>query len=202
MARPAEFDREQALQQAQILFERQGYRATTINDLVQVTDMQPGSIYAAFKNKENIFLLVLNRYVQDLVEYLNTLFSQSESPIEAIERYLNQMADKVDDKSWDGCLLVNSMVEFRHIDGEISNRVRRFYLDLEQLFAKHLRLAQRRGLLAAEHDADQIAAFLLTCWSGINATRGARLGTEKLQAIVRLLRATLFNSALEEATLA
>lgn len=62
MPRTAPYNRDHALDAAMTLFWRQGYHATSLKDLEQALAMKPGSIYAAFKSKENLFRLSLQRY--------------------------------------------------------------------------------------------------------------------------------------------
>ena len=189
MARPAEFDRDLVLDQAKELFWRQGYRTTTINDLVQATGMQPGSLYAAFKNKENLFLLVIERYMDDMRAVLRKTFGEHASALEGvlgfIELVRRQAADSDD---WKGCLLVNSMVEFSHEDeGVIQMRLRKAFRELEQIFARQLNQARADGDLDPESDPHHLASYLLTCLWGLNAIRGAQPDHARVSAIVELM---------------
>jgi TetR/AcrR family transcriptional repressor of nem operon len=65
MGRPREFDEDQVLAQAHLLFAEQGYLGTSIDDLVNYTGLRRGSLYKAFGSKRNIFALVLERVIRD-----------------------------------------------------------------------------------------------------------------------------------------
>src|SRR5438552_101336 len=54
--RPREFDREAALEQAIDVFWRHGYEATSVSDLTAAMNINPPSLYAAFGDKEKLFL--------------------------------------------------------------------------------------------------------------------------------------------------
>lgn len=63
MPRPREFEPDAVLDQAMLRFWWQGYRATSIEDLVKATGVKPGSLYSAFPGgKRTLFLRSLERY--------------------------------------------------------------------------------------------------------------------------------------------
>ncbi|MGV8985829.1 MAG: TetR/AcrR family transcriptional regulator [Cypionkella sp.] len=61
MTRAAPYDRDTALNAAVSLFWNKGFHATSLKDLETTLHMNPGSIYAAFSSKENLYLLALER---------------------------------------------------------------------------------------------------------------------------------------------
>ena len=56
MARPIEFDREQALEAALKLLWSQGYVATSLNQLLETMGIGRSSFYAAFTDKRSLFI--------------------------------------------------------------------------------------------------------------------------------------------------
>lgn len=189
MARPAEFDRNLVLDQAKELFWRQGYRMTTINDLVQVTGMQPGSLYGAFKNKENLFLLVLDRYWYELLSHIQELFQQSTSVFTAIRAFVDLVLKQFDGNGTSkGCLLVNSMVELgRNGEGDIQRRLRDIYAELEELIECRLNRARLEGELDVSVNSGLLSVYLITCLWGINAISGTRPDYGKLVEIADVI---------------
>lgn len=61
MARLREFDESLAIDAAAAVFRRNGYAATSIEQIVQATGVHRGSLYAAFDSKRGLFLRVLER---------------------------------------------------------------------------------------------------------------------------------------------
>src|SRR5580704_2578636 len=62
--RPRQYDPEQALAKAAEAFWKQGYAATSLDDLVAATGMNRPSLYAAFGDKRDLYLKTLDRYQQ------------------------------------------------------------------------------------------------------------------------------------------
>ena len=61
--RPREFDEKEALQKAMLIFWRNGYRGTSLDDLTQALGISRPSLYAAFKDKETMFLRVVDHMI-------------------------------------------------------------------------------------------------------------------------------------------
>lgn len=59
MARPRNFAEDAVLAQAAQRFARMGYNGTSIDDLLNATGLQRGSLYKAFGSKRNLFEKVL-----------------------------------------------------------------------------------------------------------------------------------------------
>jgi TetR/AcrR family transcriptional regulator, copper-responsive repressor len=62
--RPRQYDPERALAKAAEAFWKQGYAATSLDDLVAATGMNRPSLYAAFGDKRDLYLSTLKRYQQ------------------------------------------------------------------------------------------------------------------------------------------
>jgi AcrR family transcriptional regulator len=61
MGRPRNFDEEDVIVRAAAVFSRRGYTACSIEDLVEATCVQRGSLYKAFDSKRGLFEKVLQR---------------------------------------------------------------------------------------------------------------------------------------------
>lgn len=60
--RPRSFDREAALERAMEVFWRQGFEGSSLHDLTEAMGINPPSLYAAFGDKERLFLECVERY--------------------------------------------------------------------------------------------------------------------------------------------
>jgi AcrR family transcriptional regulator len=63
--RPRSFDREAALEAAMAVFWEKGYEAASISDLTEAMGVNPPSLYAAFGDKEKLFLAAVDRYLEE-----------------------------------------------------------------------------------------------------------------------------------------
>src|SRR5205814_5418 len=75
--RPREFDREAALERAIDVFWRHGYEATSMSDLTAAMGINPPSLYAAFGDKEKLFLEAVERYQQQRRRSVTKVFDEA-----------------------------------------------------------------------------------------------------------------------------
>ncbi|WP_377891146.1 TetR/AcrR family transcriptional regulator [Alkalihalobacillus sp. R86527] len=68
-------------EKALILFAQKGFEGTSLNDIADEVGIKKPSLYAHFKNKEDLFLGVINKVTIDY----NTFFEQTAKDIETVQ---------------------------------------------------------------------------------------------------------------------
>jgi TetR/AcrR family transcriptional repressor of nem operon len=91
LARPREFDRDVVLETAMDVFWCKGFEGTSIQDLVEATGVNRGSLYGAFGDKETLFAEALDYYLATrMVEFFRGVESGPVRP--ALRRLLESVA--------------------------------------------------------------------------------------------------------------
>lgn len=119
MTRPKEFDRSAALDAAKNVFWKQGYAATTTEDLRRAMNVGRQSFYDTFVGKREAFLEVLQRYYDEIAAEQYALVDPNRSPLAGLERVLLAIADDGPQKRALGCLGVATVCELGTSDEEI-----------------------------------------------------------------------------------
>src|SRR5258707_2017771 len=88
MARPRSFNPEEALDLARDVFWRKGFQGTSLDDITATTGLAKPSLYAAFGDKNALFLKVLDRYHERIVANAERLLKQGPAPRHSVERWL------------------------------------------------------------------------------------------------------------------
>lgn len=65
--------KEAIVQAATKLFSEKGYRETSVAELCKMTDVAEGTIFYHFKTKEALFVIVLERIVQDIISKMKSV---------------------------------------------------------------------------------------------------------------------------------
>jgi len=192
MARPQTYNEEMVLDSAMQLFWLKGFSKTSVKDLTKATKLQPGSIYGAFKNKRNLFLMSLDYYFENLYTSVCTILRSDEEPLKRIRLFFdNLLSQKDEDKSLKSCLLVNTLLEIPPDDYEINSRVSSMFAKIEQEFCVVLKLAQQQGTLVTGGSPETLAKLLMSGIFGLQVYNRMKPDHEGLSQIVNNLLANL-----------
>lgn len=167
MGRTKEFDTDAALRAAMELFWRQGYEATSVQDLVDHLGLGRGSLYGAFGGKRELYLKAVDRYAEDTREALLGRLAMPGSALEAVRglvRHYAQLCLRDTDRR--GCLVTNTAVELPGDDGA-SRRVVSSLESMETAIAGALMRARATGELPAGKEPAALARFLVTVLQGM-----------------------------------
>ncbi len=159
--RPREFDTEEALAKALRVFWERGFQATSITDLTAATGVGRTGLYAAFGDKESLFLLALDRYMALAYTDCAEMLEDEPDARRAVEAHLLRMADSVtkpDDAH--SCMLMNTVQESAVLSSKVGERVRQLYLRILGAVQGRLQRARVEGQLGPDEDTDLLARFL------------------------------------------
>jgi TetR/AcrR family transcriptional regulator, transcriptional repressor for nem operon len=180
MARQKEFDPDLALEKALEIFWRQGFTATSMQDLVDGMGVGRGSLYETFGSKEALFAKAIDKYSIRALTLMTATIEQSEEPIEAIRGLLQQIAKGSSNDAPCGCFLVNTTVELASHDDALAAQLRTGWGRLEQAFMRGLRRAQKAGDLPATKDPRALSRFLVNTIHGLGV--GAKYQLDRRRA--------------------
>src|ERR1700683_473174 len=111
MAGVKQFNRNEVLDRAMEMFWRYGYQATSIQDLVDATGVNRGSLYTTFGDKRRFFLAVLERYAEQFGKPMMAELN-APHPRRAIEQMFEAIIRRTSDSRWPrGCLFTNTSFE-------------------------------------------------------------------------------------------
>jgi TetR/AcrR family transcriptional repressor of nem operon len=165
MARTVEFDRNTVLENAMDAFWQKGYSMTSISNLVDATKLNPGSIYAAFKSKEGLFLETLEFYGQRSLEKLRRHIEASASPLAGIESFLSKLVKTGQDDR--GCLIVNTILEMSSHNPRIQALANKRLKAIEDQLLSVLQQAQTLGELPVKANPKALAKYLMVSIWGL-----------------------------------
>lgn len=185
MARPREFDVDEALQRALEVFWRKGYAATSLQDLVAAMRIQKASLYAAFGDKHALYLAALRRYQQETLEEFAAFLAKAPSPVAAVREFLAEVADYASGKhGLRGCFCVNASTELAPLDAEVADQLRAHHQRMEDLLTAALERARTLRELPRQADCRSLATFLLGVVVAMNVLGKQRASRKQLQALV------------------
>ncbi|GAA0196544.1 TetR/AcrR family transcriptional regulator [Fulvivirga kasyanovii] len=187
MPRVKLFDEKEVLTKAMNLFWKQGYSATSIQDLVAHLGINRASLYDTFGDKEKLFKKSFELYQQQSIQKVNQLFENQPNVKEGFSELFNSsISQAVADKDRKGCFAVNNTTELvpNNVScSEILSSNRRAF---ESLFYEYLKKGQKNGQLKEGKDLHSLASFLFVVYNGILVVSKIQTNKKELTDSVNL----------------
>ncbi len=189
MARPREFDIEDALASIMQTFWRLGYQGASVQDLVEATGLRKGSLYAAFGDKQAMYRQALALYdqreVQAAVDALR--LRAGDSAADAVGRLLEaplRAVEERDDRT--GCFLCLALMDQPSADRRTAGVL--------EAARRRMTDAIAAALAASGLGADQrseAASKIFAIYVGMRAMARAGAAAEELAGVRRSALAEL-----------
>lgn len=183
MARPKEFDREEALGRALEVFWEKGYDGTSVQDLVERTGVQRQSLYDTFGDKHALYLQALRRYGEGASAWGRALAKPPSSPLEHLRATFLAVARESCETSR-GCMMMNAATERAAVDEDVSACVKASLEEMEQALTTLVRLAQRAGEVPKSVSASAAARSLVTLLWGMRSIAKTHPDATWLRSVV------------------
>lgn len=178
------FDIDKTLDRAMQTFWAHGYEATSMRNLLDVMEINRGSLYDTYGDKRTLFIAALKRYDEKIRKARLRSLQSSHPPLEAIQALFNDWIEQVmNDPERGGCFLTNTALELSTHDAEISNIVARSQKAIERFFLENIRNAQTQGRINLKLDATAASKSLLATLLGLLVLSRSRPERKLLQTI-------------------
>jgi len=182
--RPRSFDRDQALEKAMEVFWSKGFEGASLSDLTDAMGINPPSLYAAFGDKEKLFMEAMERYQRRAGE--SCPYCDEPTARAAIEKLLLYMAHELTSAEHPrGCLMAMAAATSNSASTKLKDAL------AAKRMASRARLKQRidRGIkegdVPAGTDAAGLADFFSTIMSGMSLQAKDGISRKSLLATVK-----------------
>lgn len=181
MGRPKKFVRSEALHKAKDLFRKQGYHATSIDDLVHALGVNRASLYETFGGKRELFGEVLRNYTSESLQAVREFLARQKSVRAGFrDLFLYNLDEMKSGKATVGCLAVNTTTELLPADRSVTADLVANRTNAEAVFREFIERGITQGEIARDKDAAAIAAFLFTFNHGLSVLAKLQSGREEL----------------------
>ena len=185
MPRVKLFDENEVLTKAMNLFWKQGYAATSIQDLVSHLGINRGSLYDTFGDKEQLFKKSFALYRKTNIEGLKQFFENQSNVKDGFSiLFDNAIEEAIQDKDRKGCFVVNTTTELIPNDESLTEVLERNKRDFEKLFLEYLKQGKASGQLKTSKDLESIAGLFYTLYNGIRVVSKVQPDKKKLKDTV------------------
>jgi TetR/AcrR family transcriptional regulator, copper-responsive repressor len=185
--RPRAYQPDIALGKALDLFRKDGFAATSLDDLSAATGMNRPSLYGAFGDKRELYIKSYQRYRVDARAAMIDIF-RGELPIrERLERIYSAALDIYlsGEAGPRGCFTVMTAASEAVADPDIRKLVLEGFFELDRAFAACFRLAKENGELPESADPTVLAQLASATIHTIAIRARAQVPRQELEAIVK-----------------
>ncbi|MES2817413.1 MAG: TetR/AcrR family transcriptional regulator [Pseudomonadota bacterium] len=184
--RPRSFDPELALDQALQVFWKHGFQGASLQELTLAMGLSKPSLYAAFGDKEGLYLKALERYVRLLVERHAACLEEPQVRC-AVERFLRSLAAMLVDPGLPGgCFIINGTADCggAYTPEAVEQALRLALQGCEGLLLTRLQRALDEGQLPKATEVDSLAALFGSLIAGLAVLAKSGTPAAKLDRVI------------------
>ena len=184
------FDKQQALDEAMQVFWKKGYVGSSLSDLTSSMGINKPSMYAAFGNKEQLFVQATEHYLEQYAKKYVALLHAEDAPLkQRIKNYMAAALESQCDKSNPkGCYISLCVSESGSEDlPEVAaETIDKAWSYSQEYLADFFDNEKKLGKLASTADSVELALFVITVLHGTAAmARGGKTYNELFPLIDR-----------------
>ena len=185
--RPRTFDLDEALDRAVEVFWKHGFQDASLHELTAAMGLSKPSLYAAFGDKEALYLKTLERYVARLVERHADALEGEADGRRAVQGFLRSLAAMLADPDLPGgCFIINGTADCggSTIPASVELALREALQGSESMVRERLRRARRDGDLAADANPEAMAAMFASIIAGMAVMAKSGAPMAKLETVI------------------
>ena len=170
MPRPRSKSRDDLISSATGVFWRNGFNATSIEDLVVASGVGRGGIYSDFGGKEELFLACLEAYRAHFADPAIQILTSETDGLKSIEAYFDYFIGLHEKRGMPGpgCFIASTMTELAPHHADALRIVNAHSSDLKAAFETSLKQATRTSdIMMNKTEISEIAEFLVTSSQGL-----------------------------------
>lgn len=165
--RAPDITRKKILEISAEVIHQNGFKATSLSDILSRTDISKGALYHHFKNKLELGYAVFDEiFVQHHLENWRQATAQPD-PLKGISDWLVMMSECMDESDMAcGCPINNISQEMSAIDEGFRNRIARMIEQHVAISEQALSRAIDEGIVKKDTNPRQVALFLSAACQG------------------------------------
>lgn len=185
--RPRSFDREAALERAMLLFWEHGYEATSLAELTSAMGISPPSLYAAFGDKQALFLQAVDRYIARGGADTELLMGDAKTAREAVAHFLEASAVSLTNPHFPrGCMVVLAAVSCSEEAAPVQHKLAACRASWEKALKQRIEHGIACGDVPEGASAAGLASFYMAVVQGMSLHARDGATRKRLQEIAEI----------------
>jgi len=191
LGRPRQFDMDDAIESALQVFWRHGYQGSSLSELTRAMGLTRPSLYAAYGDKEGLYVRALQRYVEQRLAPLLTALEAESDFQRGITALLRSFARLFSEGG--GCLVINGLAD---VGGpttppQVGKTLLQVLAQSEAQVRARVIRAQREGRLHEQGTPSDVSGFVMLLMAGLAMRAKAGIPLRQLEKVITLSLAQL-----------
>jgi len=165
--RNPELTRSIIIETASLLFNSQGYKATSISDITKKAQLTKGAIYRHFKDKSALekeaLRYMCNRMLNDITQAIKSA-KNSKDKLYCIFNYFESYGDKAPFSG--GCPLMNAAAEADDNNLELKNVVQYIMSQIHEAITRVIDNGIQHGQIKKDTDGESLSSYMISSLEG------------------------------------
>ena len=154
------------------LIYQNGYQATSIDKIIETTQVSKGAFYYHFKDKEKMGLAMIKEVIAPrLAKLLINPLKNADNPLDQI--YLTIKKNLIEDTDFDiryGCPINNLIQEMSPIKDSFKASLQLVIDTWKQAIISELENGKKTGKVNKDIDSNSVAEFIIVSYEGLRGT--------------------------------
>lgn len=174
MARKKQYNEQEVVEKAMLLFWKNGYETTSMQMLEKEMGINKFSIYSSFGNKHGLFLESLKQYKSKIHTVLDSFKKGTNGVADIKQFFYDSVSSNFKNDNLKGCFLTNTYNEFSDNEDELIQEQMHLFMDnLKSIITEKLQMDPSKD----EETIQKQTNFLLLAKHGLAAA--ARVNSTK-----------------------
>jgi TetR/AcrR family transcriptional repressor of nem operon len=186
MARPKEFNRDEALATAIEVFADHGFEGTSTEALLGAMKLNRQSLYDTYGSKRALYLEALQRYTLDSTSRIVADIKRGTTPLAGLSGALSSFALEAAEQPNASCLGVGAVLEFGLRDADVVAAATASHAMLIGAINGAIVAAQQQGEIRSDIDVDAAADFLQGIFSALKVSARGGMSAARLEKMAGL----------------
>ncbi|MGJ7913112.1 TetR/AcrR family transcriptional regulator [Neobacillus sp. LXY-1] len=181
------------IEQSSSLFNTNGYKSTSIAEIMKATGLQKGGIFYHFESKEDIAKASFAYSLMKLKENYLQAIQSKETALEQFQAFTSTFMTLLNNEIIvGGCPLMNAAIEADDSNILIEDSVRDGFAGLIDIIKSIIELGKSQHDIDEQIDSEQMAVFILSSLEGALAISRIYKDQRYLDMVIGQIKAMLF----------
>lgn len=181
------------IEQSSALFNKKGYKSTSISEIMIATGLKKGGIYNHFENKETLAMASFTHSLNILKDHYKEAVTSKDAAYEQFDAFINVFSTLLhNDIVVGGCPLMNAAIEADDSKIDFEDSIKEGFTELIKLIKGIIQNGKNQNEIKKDLNADQMAIFILSSLEGALALSRLYKDQSYLELVIFQLKTILF----------